>query len=83
LKIGFHRFTLCKNSYIIGRSSRRQEILRMHTKTHPIATEPGLATCQLTSCHYGSAGSGKKVYIQASLHADEVPALLVAHCLRR
>lgn len=55
----------------------------MHTKTHPIATEPGLAGYQLTSCHYGSPGSGKKVYIQASLHADEVPAMLVAHVLRR
>ncbi|WP_075793726.1 succinylglutamate desuccinylase/aspartoacylase family protein [Massilia putida] len=55
----------------------------MHMNTHPIATEPGLATYQLTSYHYGSAGSGKKVYIQASLHADEVPAMLVAHFLRR
>ena len=55
----------------------------MHTKTHPIATEPGVASYQLTAYHYGSAGSGNKVYIQASLHADEVPAMLVAHCLRR
>jgi predicted deacylase len=54
----------------------------MHIKNHPIAAEPGLATYQLASCHYGS-GSGKKVYIQAALHADEVPAMLVAHCLRR
>src|SRR5690349_21184833 len=57
--------------------------MRMHMKTHPIATEPGLAAYQLTSYHYGSAGSGKKVYIQASLHADEVPPMLVAHFLRR
>ena len=55
----------------------------MHRKTHPIATDPGLAACQLTAYHYGSEGSGKKVYIQASLHADEVPAMLVAHVLRR
>ena len=54
----------------------------MHT-THPIATEPGIASYQLTSFHYGAAGGGKKVYIQASLHADEVPAMLVAHVLRR
>jgi predicted deacylase len=27
--------------------------------------------------------AGKKVYIQASLHADEVPAMLVAQFLRR
>lgn len=54
----------------------------MHTKTHPIATEPGVANYRLTSYHYGGGG-GKKVYIQASLHADEVPAMLVAHVLRR
>ncbi|GAB3369162.1 succinylglutamate desuccinylase/aspartoacylase family protein [Massilia agri] len=55
----------------------------MHIQTHPIATEPGLAMYQLTSRHYGTPGSGKKAYIQASLHADEVPAMLVAQFLRR
>ncbi|MCS0584866.1 M14 family metallopeptidase [Massilia pinisoli] len=54
----------------------------MHTTTHPIATDTGSANYQLTAHHYGTAGSGKKVYIQASLHADEVPAMLVAHVLR-
>ena len=54
----------------------------MHAQIHPIATEPGLATCQLTSYRYGASG-GQKVVIQAALHADEVPALLVAHFLRR
>jgi predicted deacylase len=39
-------------------------------------------SCQLTSFHYGSPGSGKKVYIQAALHADEVPGMLVAQFLR-
>jgi predicted deacylase len=55
----------------------------MHATTHPIASEPGIASYQLTSFHYGSAGSGRKAYIQAALHADEVPAMLVAHCLKR
>jgi predicted deacylase len=58
----------------------------MHAQTHAIALDPGVATYQLTSYHYGSAGSagtGKKAYIQAALHADEVPAMLVAHFLRR
>ena len=55
----------------------------MHIQTHPIATEPGLASYQLTTYHYGSPGSGKKAYIQAGLHADEVPAMLVAQFLRR
>ena len=55
----------------------------MHAQTHPIATEPAIATYQLTSWHYGSGEGGGKAYIQASLHADEVPAMLVAHMLRR
>ncbi|MDM4765690.1 succinylglutamate desuccinylase/aspartoacylase family protein [Pelomonas sp. SE-A7] len=36
----------------------------------------------LRSLHYGRAENGRKVYIQASLHADEIPALLVAQHLR-
>jgi predicted deacylase len=55
----------------------------MHIQTHPIATDASLAIYQLSSCHYGRAGSGRKAYIQAALHADEVPALLVAQFLRR
>jgi len=55
----------------------------MHIQTHPIATEPGVAIHQLVSCHYGTPGSGKKAFIQAALHADEVPAMLVAQFLRR
>ena len=55
----------------------------MHIQTHPIASEPGMAIYHLTSCHYGVPSSGKKAYIQASLHADEVPAMLVAQFLRR
>jgi len=55
----------------------------MHEHIHPIATEPGVASYQLASFHYGRSGSGKKAYIQAALHADEVPAMLVAHCLKR
>jgi predicted deacylase len=55
----------------------------MHAYRHAIATEAGVANYELHSCHYGSPGSGRKAYIQAALHADEVPAMLVAHCLRR
>ncbi|HEX9173477.1 MAG TPA: succinylglutamate desuccinylase/aspartoacylase family protein [Telluria sp.] len=54
----------------------------MQIKKHPIAIEENIATFQLTSFHFGVPGRGKKVYIQASLHADEVPAMLVAHFLR-
>ena len=38
---------------------------------------------ELVSLHYGPADTGRKAVIQASLHADEVPGLLVAHHLRR
>jgi predicted deacylase len=55
----------------------------MRQQSHPIATEDNVASFQLTSFHFGGTGKGKKVYIQASLHADEVPAMLVAHVLKR
>ena len=37
---------------------------------------------RLTSFHFGTPGAGKKAYLQAALHADEVPGMLVAQCLR-
>ena len=36
----------------------------------------------LSSFHFGQNGAGPKVYIQASLHAEELPGMLVAHHLR-
>ena len=36
----------------------------------------------LTSFHFGQPGTGLKIYIQASLHAEELPGMLVAHHLR-
>ena len=38
---------------------------------------------ELVSLHYGTPGQGAKAVIQASLHADEAPGMLVAHHLRR
>ena len=35
----------------------------------------------VTSLHYGTPGSGEKAYLQASLHADEIPGMLVMHHL--
>ena len=55
----------------------------MQVKTHDVSLDGSSLRCQLTSYHFGTPGSGKKVYIQASLHADEVPPMLVAHILRR
>lgn len=37
---------------------------------------------QLSSLHFGAPGARPKVYLQASLHADELPGMLVAHHLR-
>jgi predicted deacylase len=37
---------------------------------------------EVVSFHYGTSGVGPKVYVQASLHADELPGMLVAHHLR-
>lgn len=55
----------------------------MKTVTHPLrAATPGTQQA-LVSLHYGQPGAGPKVLVQASLHADEVPGMLVAHHLRR
>ncbi|WP_287876664.1 succinylglutamate desuccinylase/aspartoacylase family protein [Aquitalea sp.] len=59
----------------------------MRTEIHPLLS-PSLGTQRsITSFHFGpAAGSGgwpRKVYIQASLHAGEIPGMLVAHLLRQ
>lgn len=54
----------------------------MRTQQHPLkAALPGMQRT-LTSLHFGVEGARPKVTIQASLHADEVPGMLVAHHLR-
>ncbi len=55
----------------------------MQTHTHPLVGGPFGTQRALTSFHYGAAASSRKVYVQASLHADELPGMLVAHHLRR
>ncbi|NDP39414.1 MAG: succinylglutamate desuccinylase/aspartoacylase family protein [Rhodoferax sp.] len=49
---------------------------------HPLLSSSLGSTKTLTSFHWGQPGSGPKVYIQASLHAEELPGMLVAHHLR-
>jgi len=50
---------------------------------HQPLIAPAVGTSrEITSFHYGPGG-GQKVYIQASVHADELPAMLVAWALRR
>lgn len=46
-----------------------------------IAPAPG-QSCRLQVLHFGKVGSGRKAYIQAALHADEVPAMLAALSLK-
>jgi uncharacterized protein len=54
----------------------------MHTQLIDLTgTTPG-HRCQLTVLRFGHSGAGPKVMIQAALHADEVPAMLVAQQLR-
>jgi predicted deacylase len=54
----------------------------MRTEKHPISAPHASAAYELHSLHFGAPGTGKKVYIQAALHADEPPGMLVAQFLR-
>ncbi len=47
-----------------------------------LSATPGVAH-RLTVLRFGTPGAGPKAMIQAALHADEVPAMLVAQQLRR
>ena len=55
----------------------------MQTVRHPLLGQSLGTARELVSLHYGTTGRGPKVTIQASLHADELPGMLVAHHLRR
>jgi uncharacterized protein len=54
----------------------------MKTETITLMQPAPGVNLQLQVLRFGSAAAGPKVYIQAALHADEIPALLVAHHLR-
>jgi predicted deacylase len=54
----------------------------MQIRTHALLSPAPGTQRELISLHYGRPGSAKKTYIQASLHADELPGMLVAHHLR-
>jgi predicted deacylase len=54
----------------------------MQRHDHPLRSPSlGLQTT-VSSLHFGTSGSGPKVYIQASLHAEELPGMLTAYHLR-
>ena len=55
----------------------------MKTIKHPLLSTYVGTNREIVSFHYGEEGRGEKIYIQASLHADELPGMLVAHHLRR
>ncbi|QJQ05652.1 succinylglutamate desuccinylase/aspartoacylase family protein [Undibacterium piscinae] len=55
----------------------------MRTQPHMLPVKSSGTSRELISLHYGNAGRGKKVYIQSSLHADEIPGMLVTHYLRK
>jgi predicted deacylase len=55
----------------------------MIERRHPLPSPTPGTTRELISLHYGPVDTGRKAFIQAALHADEVPGLLVAHHLRR
>ena len=54
----------------------------MQTQHHALLSPAPGTQRQLVSLHFGTPNSGPKAYIQASLHADELPGMLVAHHLR-
>ena len=55
----------------------------MHRQSHPLPS-PSLGTQrELISFHYGVAGTGEKIYLQASLHADELPGMRTAWELKK
>ncbi len=54
----------------------------MQRVDHPLLTNSLGSQKTLSSFHFGQAGRGLKVYIQASLHAEELPGMLAAHHLR-
>jgi predicted deacylase len=55
----------------------------MHIRHHPLSGSPLGTQREIVSVHYGPPDTGRKVYVQASLHADELPGMLVAHHLRQ
>jgi predicted deacylase len=49
---------------------------------HPLLSSSLGSQKTITSFHFGQPGTGLKIYIEASLHAEELPGMLVAHHLR-
>ena len=54
----------------------------MKTVHHSLTRNTPGVSIELQSLHFGTPGHGPKATLQAALHADEIPGLLVAHHLR-
>ena len=55
----------------------------MLIRHHPLRGAPLGTQREILSFHYGPQDATRKLYVQASLHADELPGMLVAHHLRQ
>ena len=55
----------------------------MIEKRHPLPVQTLGTAREIVSFHYGACANARKVYIQSSLHADELPGMLVSHLLRQ
>ena len=55
----------------------------MRIEKHPLPAISAGTHREITSLHFGRNQTAKKVYIQSSLHADEIPGMLVSHYLRQ
>ncbi len=54
----------------------------MRRYDHPLLSNSLGSQRSVSSLHYGQPGARPKVYVQASLHAEELPGMLVAFHLR-
>lgn len=50
---------------------------------HPLMTQTVGTRREIVSFHYGPTDRARKVYIQSSLHADELPGMLVSFLLKQ
>ncbi|MBC3882273.1 succinylglutamate desuccinylase/aspartoacylase family protein [Undibacterium sp. LX40W] len=55
----------------------------MRSEIHVLSSRSAGSRKELTSLHFGLNQNRKKVYIQSSLHADEIPGMLVSFYLKQ
>jgi predicted deacylase len=74
-----------KKSQNNPKNPNTRKITSMQIMIHALGQDSSGTRRELTSLHFGPGPgqqSGQKVYIQAALHADEIPGMLVACHLR-